>query len=182
MSAPSLLQGHGCVGLGHKTLLQLRAALETPDTPPAVALQSAGFAGGEELASAFGEWTRARYHAPPAELDVTWFAEALGGFLSEFGWGTVSTEQLSPGILAIDSPDWAEARGSSGASYPSCHLSTGLLAEFLSQVGGAQVAVLQVECLSCGDPRCRFLVGSAESLTTVYERMAAGGSYREGLG
>jgi hypothetical protein len=39
--------------------------------------------------------------------------------------------------------------------------------------------VLEVECRSSGAQRCRFLVGSAEVMGHLYERMAAGATYNE---
>jgi len=44
------------------------------------------------------------------------------------------------------------------------------------------VAVMEVECRSRGDARCRFLAGSPETLSTLYDRMAQGTGYAEALG
>jgi hypothetical protein len=44
------------------------------------------------------------------------------------------------------------------------------------------VAVMEVECRSRGDGRCRFLAGAPETLGLVYERMAQGMGYGEALG
>ncbi|HSB54807.1 MAG TPA: V4R domain-containing protein, partial [Gemmatimonadales bacterium] len=66
--------------------------------------------------------------------------------------------------------------------YPSCHLSSGALAEFLSRVSESTLGVMEVECRSRGDARCRFLAGSPETLTILYGRMAEGTSYLEALG
>ena len=43
----------------------------------------------------------------------------------------------------------------------------------------APLAVLEVECRSRGSHRCRFLVGSAEVMGHLYERMTEGASYQE---
>ena len=40
---------------------------------------------------------------------------------------------------------------------------------------------MEVECSSRGESRCRFLVGSPDMLTYVYERMTTGMSYGEAL-
>jgi hypothetical protein len=40
---------------------------------------------------------------------------------------------------------------------------------------------MEVECLCRGDARCRFLLGSPDLLTHIYERMAAGMSYQEAM-
>jgi hypothetical protein len=39
------------------------------------------------------------------------------------------------------------------------------------------VSVLEVECRSMGAKRCRFVVGSAETIQQVYEAMAQGAPY-----
>jgi hypothetical protein len=49
-------------------------------------------------------------------------------------------------------------------------------------MAGETVAVMEVECRSKGDARCRFLAGSPDSLASLYDRMAQGMGYEEGLG
>ncbi|MGH7701834.1 MAG: V4R domain-containing protein, partial [Gemmatimonadales bacterium] len=66
--------------------------------------------------------------------------------------------------------------------YPSCHLTSGLLADFLGRVSSAIVGVMEVECMSRGDARCRFLAGAPETMQTVYEGMAQGIGYSTVLG
>ena len=78
----------------------------------------------------------------------------------------------------MDSSDWAEA-STEGSQYPSCHVSSGLLADFFGRLAGETVAVMEVECRTRGDAGCRFLMGSPDTLATVYERMAEGVSYAE---
>jgi predicted hydrocarbon binding protein len=69
-----------------------------------------------------------------------------------------------------------EADTQSAASRPSCFFSTGMLANILGNAAGAPIAVLEVECRSQGDARCRFLFGSNEALQTLYERVGSGES------
>jgi hypothetical protein len=66
--------------------------------------------------------------------------------------------------------------------FPSCHLTCGLLADFFGRLSEGLVAVMEVECRSRGDARCRFLAGAPETLSTLYERMAQGASYTGALG
>ncbi len=40
---------------------------------------------------------------------------------------------------------------------------------------------MEVECRSRGEARCRFLAGSPETLSIVYDRMAQGSGYLEAL-
>ena len=75
--------------------------------------------------------------------------------------------------------NWAEADPESGMQYPACHYTTGLFADFFGRAGAAPLAVLEVECRSSGSHRCRFLVGSAEVMGHLYERMGAGEAYTE---
>ncbi len=84
--------------------------------------------------------------------------------------------------MALDSTEWAEAAEESRGEFPSCHLTCGLLADFLGRLSEQVVAVMEVECRSRGDARCRFLAGAPETLSTLYERMALGTTYAEALG
>src|SRR5882724_781656 len=172
------------VTLAPRVLQQLRASLER-DTglQAATYLQEAGFAGGEALHTAFAAWLADAYGIErPGELDAQYLGEALWRFFAELGWGTLSVTPLGDSTLAIDSPDWAEAVGDAKGEYPSCHLTCGLLADFLGRISEGPVAVMEVECRSRGDARCRFLAGAPETLGTLYERMAQGSSYDEALG
>jgi hypothetical protein len=63
-----------------------------------------------------------------------------------------------------------------------CFVSTGMLADFLGRLSTEPVAVMEVECRSKGDARCRFLSAAPETLTAVYEEMAQGKGYEEVLG
>lgn len=183
MTTPAAPARPACVGLGPEALRHLRGALERHLPEHAAALlQEAGFAGGAGLAAAFGAWVSARYGvASPADLDVRWLGEALSGFLAEAGWGAVTVEQVSPAVLALGAPDWAEASPAAGAAWPSCHLSSGLLAELLVRATGAELGVLEVECRSRGDDRCRFAVAAPATLAGIYERLASGAPVAEAL-
>ncbi len=169
--------------LGRRVLHQLRASLERDGAQAASYLQEAGFAGGEELYDAFGEWLqRARGVDQPSELDVAFLGEVLGEFFADQGWGRLTATPLGSAVMALDSAEWAEALDEQQGEFPSCHLSCGLLADFLGRVSGDQVAVMEVECRSRGEQRCRFLAGSPETLGILYDRMGQGTGYLEALG
>ena len=85
-------------------------------------------------------------------------------------------------MLALDSAEWAEAVESRWDEFPSCHLTCGMLADFFGRLSDGLVAVMEVECRSRGDGRCRFLAGAPETLSTLYDRMAQGTGYAEALG
>jgi len=169
--------------LGRKVIHQLRASLERDaGIQAATHLQEAGFAGGEELYDAFAGWLKAERNVdPPSELDVQFLGEVLSDFFAEQGWGKLSAMPLGEAVLALDSENWAEALDQPEGQYPSCHLSCGLLADFLGRVSQGQVAVMEVECRSRGDRKCRFLAGAPETLSVLYERMAQGSGYVEAI-
>ena len=108
--------------------------------------------------------------------------EALAEFFAELGWGELTAQALGPAVLALDSTEWAEALDEGRGEFPSCHLTCGLLADFFGRLSDGLVAVMEVECRSRGDARCRFLAGAPETLSAVYDRMAQGSSYTDALG
>jgi predicted hydrocarbon binding protein len=170
--------------LGRRVIHQLRAALERDTGLQAASyLQEAGFAGGEELFHEFGDWlvaTRGVEHA--GDLDVQFLSEVLSQFFSEQGWGELTASPLGPAVLALDSAEWAEASDESRGEFPSCHVTCGLLADFFGRLSEGLVAVMEVECRSRGDARCRFLAGAPETLSALYDRMAQGSGYADALG
>lgn len=183
MNASSLLVSHHCLGLSRQALQQLRASLERgTGVQSAAFLQEAGFAGGASVYGAFEEWVRARYGVAPGELDIQFLGEALASFFREFGWGSLTPDQLAPGVMSLASPDWAEASDNGGAQYPSCHFSCGMLADFLGRLSSGLVGVMEVECRSRGDTHCRFLAGSPDAMHDIYGRMEQGQSYQRALG
>lgn len=172
------------IRLGRKVIHQLRAALERDTGLQAASyLQEAGFAGGEELHAEFAEWLQAtRGVERPAELDARFLSEVLSEFFAAQGWGALSVTALGGAVLALDSAEWAEASDEARGEFPSCHLTCGLLADFFGRLSDGLVAVMEVECRSRGDGRCRFLAGAPETLSALYDRMAQGTSYAEALG
>lgn len=171
------------VALGRRALHQLKTVLERETgSQAAMLLREVGFAGGESCYLGFCQWVQERYGVEsPQQIDARFLGEALTGFFRAGGWGALTLERLGPGTLALDALEWAEAEPR-GAEYPSCHVSCGLLAEFFTRLGSGPVAVMEVECRCRGDARCRFLLGSPDILTWVYDRMVAGTGYVEALG
>ena len=180
---PLDLGSQGCLALGRRALHQLRATLEREGGVQAATwMQEAGFAAGDDLYRAFGEWLRTRSAVEsPAELDHGAFTEAVTGFFQELGWGTLALESQASGIVAFSSDDWGEANPEAETPYPTCHLSSGILAAFISQLAGAPAAAMEVECRSRGEASCRWLVGSPETLAALYEQLARGRGWREVL-
>jgi predicted hydrocarbon binding protein len=168
--------------VGKRALHHMRAVLERETGPQAaLLLREIGFATGQALWEGFEAFTREHYHVDnPRTLDSAYLAEALSGYFGEAGWGSVAMSELAPAVIALDMHQWAECEAH-GAEYPSCHFSSGMLADFFTRLGGSQAAVMEVECGSRGEARCRFLVGSPDMLTYVYERMTTGMSYAQAL-
>jgi hypothetical protein len=52
-----------------------------------------------------------------------------------------------------------------------------MFADLFGRLAGAPVAVLEVECRSAGQDRCRFLIGSPEVMDAVFEEMGRGTDY-----
>jgi hypothetical protein len=171
------------LSLGHGTLKALRQSLLSHASDQAIAvLQETGFASGDGVFQAFGDWLRAQHGiAGPEELDAAQLNEALSGFFQSNGWGSLALSPLGGGALAVDSPDWVEAEPGT-SQVPMCFFSAGLLADFLGRLAGETVAVMEVECRSRSDGRCRFLSASPETLERVYQAMTAGRTYEEALG
>jgi predicted hydrocarbon binding protein len=174
------LSDHRLVAIPRTALHALRAALVQGDVPEgADALRDAGYAAGEELYSSFSEWLRARGLAEPADLDDATFAREASAYFTEAGWGSLSFGQQDENIATCDSSDWSEADPTAALDSPGCHLTTGLLAGFLGRLAGEPLAILEVECRSAGDERCRFLVGSAEVMEHLWKEIESGKRYDE---
>ncbi len=169
---------HQLVAVGRPALMSLRAAiLREGSADSAAPLRSAGYAGGDELWSAFSGWTEAREGRAPEDLDLTAFQSAASGFFREIGWGTVEIGTVRDSVVTIASADWWEAEPERGAPEPGCHFTTGLLAHFFGRAADAALAVLEVECRSSGAPRCRFLLGAPDVLGYVFDELERGESW-----
>jgi len=165
------------------TLPALHRALSEGREPPEAArlARQFGFESGEAFHEAFRDWNADQSGEPIEELTPDAFWETIATFFSSVGWGELTFERLHPGIAQLHSPDWAESQPGSGARHPSCHVTTGVLAYILSQVGGTDLAVLEVQCRSAGDDLCRFLIGGQEALQSVYEELHNGASLDEAI-
>ena len=173
--ADGLVVGRDALRALHRSLLT-----HTPDQAFTI-LQETGFAAGEDTYRAFCAWLPAATGIRgPDELDAAHLSDTLSAFFGATGWGSVTLAPLGAGALAVDSPDWAEAEPGSG-DQPTCAFSSGMLADFLGRLSGESVAVMEVECRSRGDTRCRFLSATPETLQRVYDLMTQGRSYEEAL-
>lgn len=169
------------VCIGPAALRSLRESLErTLGDQAAPLLQEVGYAAGPELYQSFKSWLGTRANVEdPAELDASFLGPMASEFFESKGWGTLTIEQLGNAAFAVDTTDWVEVGDETAASVPSCHVTTGLLAAFLTELATDVVAVMQVECLTCGDDRCRFLAGAPAVLQRVFDAMTEGRDYTE---
>ena len=176
------LADHQMVALPRASLAALRAALMR-DAGPAAAtyLQEAGYAGGDVLFASFGEWLRGQGSGDPAELELPAFEAAATEYFRAAGWGSLAVGSLGEAVASLDSADWGEADPSSALDQPGCHLTTGMFASFFGRIAEAPLAVLEVECRSAGDGRCRFLIGNAQVMEHVYRQLEAGVAYDEAV-
>jgi hypothetical protein len=141
-------------------------------------LTEMGWSGGGEAVEAFAHWAASQGETRAiTALDAATFQRHASAFFAAQGWGTLAIAALGPGLLTLDSSDWAEADPAAALPYPGCYVSGGLLAAFFSTVGGVTLTALEVECRSAGAARCRWLLGSPAAIQHVYERMAAGEPY-----
>lgn len=180
-SSPASARTDG-LAIGRASLHQLHQSLlqHAPDQAIAV-LQETGYASGEGIYQAFCAWLPgAAGVARPEELDTAHVNSVLAEFFRARGWGTVTVQPVGGAALAVDSTDWVEAEPGT-AEAPMCFFSAGMLAAFLGRVSGEPVAVMEVECRSKNDARCRFLSAAPETLQHVYEQMTAGRTYEDAL-
>jgi predicted hydrocarbon binding protein len=176
------LTGNGMFGLTRDALTALRNALLRDTGPTAAAyLQEAGYAGGGALFAAFGQWLVSRGDGAPDSLPIDVFQREATEFFRQAGWGSLAVGALHDTVATLDSTDWAEATPDQPLEHPFCHLSSGMFADFFGRVADAPLAVMEVECRTTGDARCRFLLGSTEVMQQVYDGMAAGASYEDAI-
>lgn len=115
----------------------------------------------------------------PAGLDEAEFWFRLGEIFADLGWGRISFSELHPGVGLLETFGWAEADPTTAALRPSCHATTGLLANLLGRIAGREVGVLEVACRSRGDLECRFIFGGREALGEIYAGLRAGVSLED---
>jgi predicted hydrocarbon binding protein len=170
------------MGMSRDAIIALRAALYRDAGANAPAwFQEAGYAAGPGLFDAFSQWCNANGYGAPESTAVATFQQLAAHWFAELGWGTVTVSTLHESVVAIDSPDWAEADPASGMQYPGCYMSSGMLADFFGRLAGAQLVPMEVECRSMGHERCRFILGSAETIQHVYDSLGQGVAYDAAL-
>lgn len=167
------------VGIGRGALHALRTALQQDlGENAATRLHQAGHAAGADIYACFLRWLKASAGLDdPGSIDANQMGTVLSDFFLTLGWGRVRMERVGSGGIAFDTDDWAEADPAAHAPVPCCHLSAGLLAGFMGCLSQQDVSVMEVECRSAGQPRCRFLLGTPQVLEAVYNALSEGRDY-----
>lgn len=179
MSQSIDLPQNALVALTRDSLTALRGALfRELGANAAALLQEAGYAGGQAMYDAFGRWLAARGLGTPETLAATEFGLRATEFFYDLGWGAIELGALES-VATVDSPDWAESSNGVPLDFPGCYYTAGVFADFFGRLAGAPLAVMEVECRSTGAARCRWLVGSADVMQHVYDRMGEGVAYEE---
>ena len=159
----------GLVTLAGETLRRLGGSAES--AAGVDALRDAGYAGGSAFYAAFAEMVRAGGGGDPAEMALDDFSARASSFFADSGWGDIKLRSSHDALAVIDIERCWEAESGGGRG---CHVTTGLLAGFLSPLAEYPVAVMEVECGSEGSATCRFLAGNAEMLDDAYQRLVSG--------
>jgi hypothetical protein len=105
----------------------------------------------------------------------------LSDFFQALGWGPLAMNRVGKAGVAFDTAEWVEADPQASAPFPSCYWSAGLLAGFMGALAQQTVAVMEVECRSAKQARCRFLMGKPEVLEGVYQAMSEGRDYSSAI-
>ncbi len=156
------------------SLFALRRALEQQVGVGAAAqaLREAGHAAGDALYPLLA--VAGEVETAPGDLPEAAFWRRVADLFAARGWGRLEFQAVHAGLGALDASDWVEADPAMGRLHPSCHFTTGLLANLLGRAAGDAVGVLEVECRSRGDLRCRFLFGGRDALESVHEALGRG--------
>ena len=177
------LQSHDMLALSRASLSALRAALlrDAAEGQAASAFQEAGYAGGDGIFATFRDWLAAGGHPAPDALNAAEFGERSAEFFRDAGWGSLEVGVLGDAVITLDASNWSEADPNLGAAHPSCFYSSGMFSDFFSRLGGQPLGAFEVECRSTGASRCRFLLGSPETLQHVYGKMVEGLAYEDAI-
>ncbi len=180
---PGVVELNGdTVGVGKSGFQALRQALQASLGEQAPEkLQEAGHAAGRDAYQCFGRWLKAATGLDdPGAIDASQLGSVLSDFFQALGWGSLSMNRVGRAGVAFDT-QWVEADPDSNAPFPSCHWSAGLLAGFMGALAQQTVAVMEVECRSAKQARCRFLMGKPEALEAVYQAMSEGRDYSSAI-
>lgn len=140
---------------------------------PVDAVRDAGFAAGTALYDHFAMWLSEQGEETPERLSDERFPWLLEAYFHGIGWGRVELQSLSEAVMALDVSDWGETSDAAGG----CLVSTGLFAGFFGRLAEAPISVLEVEAAHEGPGCGRFLLGSVDVMSYVWEAIERGIPY-----
>ena len=160
-----------------RSLAALHSALslECGADVSAQALRVAGHSAGDALFASLSD------NQSPSGKPASQFWREVMQIFTNRGWGQLQHADVHEGVGALDSTNWAEADRDDASGRPSCHFTTGMLANLLGRAAGSEIAVIEAECKARGDARCRFLFGAPDTLDALYPDLAAGASSDDAL-
>ena len=161
------------IGLAQQTLRDLRLRVAGASGGGPDALREAGYAGAASLFDAFQTWLNDRGSERAEDLSIEAFSARAGEFFQNAGWGRVTFRSLHDALALVEIEDCWESE-LHGQGETGCHLTTGTLAGFLGCLADYPVGVMEVQCGTGGDSRCRFLAGNSDMLEHAYERITRG--------
>jgi hypothetical protein len=82
--------------------------------------------------------------------------------------------ELAPAVMALDSEDWAEAAPDQGSSYPACHLTSGMLADFLGRMAQGRSGSRWRWSAARGETAGAVSGRRTGLLSVLYDRMSRG--------
>ncbi|MFQ5702612.1 MAG: V4R domain-containing protein [Gemmatimonadales bacterium] len=171
------------LGVGRAFLHTLRRSLDRDlGVKSAVCLQEAGYAAGAQIYQSFCAWLPGYTGIDdPSDLDSNALGEVLSAYFEAIGWGRLTVERAGKSGIAITSSNWAESDPGAHADLPSCYVASGMFADFMGRLAGTPVAVMEVECRTRNESRCKFLLGAPETMESVYEALTNGDDYESAL-
>lgn len=171
------------LGVGRNFLHTLRRSLDRDLGPKtAVCLQEAGYAAGAQIYDSFCTWLPGYTDVTDSsDLDSGTLGEVLSAYFEAIGWGRLTVERAGQAGIAIISSNWAESDPGTDADLPSCYVASGMFADFVGRLAGTPVAVMEVECRTRSQDCCKFLLGSPETMESVYEALTNGDDYESAL-
>jgi predicted hydrocarbon binding protein len=161
------------IGLAQRTLRDLRLRVAGASGGGPDALREAGYAGAASLFDAFESWLGDRGSRRAEDLSIEEFSSRAAEFFQNAGWGRVTFRSLHDALAVIDIENCWEAQ-LHGQGETGCHLTTGTLAGFLGCLADYPVAVMEIDCGTSSNSRCRFLAGNGDMLEHAYEQLSRG--------
>lgn len=174
--------GTRMIALTEDFLIALRDGLvnECGDAADQV-LKTCGRRWGGSMAARLEKELGGYYGRPLAEMPMAVFQACLTTGMGRHGWGRLSFDlsRRDAGFVVVTASDTPFARLRGSTNKPAEPLLAGVLAGLFSRFSGQELDCLQTECIACGAPAGRFVLGLARRMTSASEWAAAGKTHDE---